>query len=169
MHLSPLFSVLVGTLPPAKSNEPSPPLTSNTLVCSFIEKGHAIEYIEVGPERKRVVALFFGPDEFAIRCHLGYSKLEALGNVRSNLFTHGQVMHMLRKFPESRVYYRELRRRYQEKVEDRIHTLTALTGPERFAHLKKCQPWVFKYADIEDIASYLGISVEMVKSLQRSR
>jgi len=167
MRHSPLFSVLVGTLPPQKSSKPPLQLKPDTPVCLFIEKGHVMEYIEVGHERKRVVALFFGPREIALHCHLQYSNLVALDDVNSNPFTHGQIMQMLRKFPESRDHYRGLRKIYQEKVEDRIRMLTTLTGPQRFAHLKQHQPWVLKLADPEDIASYLAVPVDMLKALQK--
>jgi len=167
MHLSALFSALVGTLPPAKSNRPPLKLKPDTPVCMFIEKGHVIEYIEVGHERKRVVALFFGPQEFAIHCHLQYSNLQALDKMIVNPFTHGQIMHMLRKFPESHALYRDLRKIYQKKVADRIRTLTTMTGPERFAYLKEHQPWAFELAQPEDIASYLAIPMAMLEKLQK--
>jgi len=167
MRLSALFSTLVGDLPSAKSTKPLLQLKPNTPVCAFIEKGHVIEYIEVGPERKRVVALFFGPREFAVHCNLQFSNFQALDKGTINPFTHGQIIRMLRKFPESRQLYTELRKVYQQKVADRIRTLTTMTGPERFAHLKNQQPWVFKLAKMEDIASYLAMPVSMVKTLQQ--
>jgi hypothetical protein len=132
-------------------------LKPDTQTFMFLEKGHAIESIEVGPDRKKMVSLFFGPGEFAIPCHLQYGILQSLDNAVGYNFTHGQIMHMLRKFPETHVYYREMRRRYQEKVADRIHTLTSMTGEQQFAHLRKHQPWVFELAKIKDIASYLAI------------
>ena len=167
MRYSALFSTLVGSLPQAKDPAPLPKITTATPTCTFIEKGHVMEYILVGPEQKKVVALFYGPQEFAVHCHPQYSNLVSLDDVKNNPFTHGDIMHMLRKFPESRVYYRELRKLYQQKVDDGIRTLTSMTGPERFAYLKQHQPWVFDLADVEDIASYLAISVKMVEALQK--
>ncbi|HVW62261.1 MAG TPA: hypothetical protein VHC48_19555 [Puia sp.] len=167
MHLSTLFSTLVGSLPQAKDLNPPPKITPDTQTCAFIVKGHVMEYIQVGPERKKVVSLFFGPQEFVVCCNPQYSILQSLDQVTNNPFTHRQIRHMLRTYAESRTIYMEMRKRYQEKVAERIRTLTTMTGPERFTHLKQHQPWVFKLAAIEDIASYLAIPVEMVKALQK--
>jgi hypothetical protein len=167
MNSHSLFKALVGTLPAAKLDSPLPGIEPSTVTSVFLEKGHVMEYIEVGSEAKKVVSLFFGPNEFVVRCHLNYSVLVSLDDVMSNQFRHRVVLGTLLRFPESRIQYMGLRKRYQEKVAERIRTLTEMTGPQRFLHLKKKQPWVLKLAKIEDIASYLAISVEMAMALKK--
>lgn len=164
MHKRTLFYALSGELLPGMIDSPLHKLTQDTPTCTFIEKGHVVEYIDIGIPGRKIAALFFGPNEFAVRSHPQFSELRSLDEVSCNIFTHGQIMHMLRTFGESRTYYRVLRKKYQEKVEDRIRT-SAMTAKQQFSHLKKQQPWVLEVAKIEDIASYLNIPIGAAKTL----
>jgi len=142
-----------------------PALKPTTPTAFFIEKGHVMEVLNVSPG-KRVVALFFGPEEFAVRCH-PFSELQALDKLKGNPFTYSMILRTLRKFPESHVHYREMRRRYHEKVAARLHSLQTMTDQQRYEQLAVTQPWALKLADPEDIASYLGISVGMLREFRK--
>lgn len=128
--------------------------------CFFIEKGHLMECIEVNSQK--IVSLFFGPGEFAIQCHPKFSNLYCLDKVQGSRFSHENVIKTLRKFPESFVQYRGVRKDYYEKVAERLRILE-MPVEKRLAYLQKKQPWVFNLANRKDIASYLGISQSILK------
>ena len=142
------------------------PLLPSTPTAFFIEKGHIMEFLSIRKPAKRMIALFFGPGEFVVRCH-HLSELVSLDNVKGNPFTHGVILQTLRKFPEIHLHYREMRKRYQEKVNDRLLGLQTMTDQERYQQLKTAQPWVFKLADPDDIASYLFISRQVLQDLSK--
>jgi hypothetical protein len=75
-------------------------------------------------------------------------------------FTYGTIIRTLRKFPQTKVHYQEIRKKYDAKATSRIDSLTTMTVTERYAQLKETQPWVFSLVEEADIASYLGISVK---------
>lgn len=143
-----------------------PPLSPSTPVAFFIEKGHAMEIIDLGGADRRLVALFWGPKEFAVKCH-PMSELVSLDDMQGNTFTHGQVIQLLRKFPETHLHYRELRRKYQEKVSARQTNLHSMSDKARFADMVKTQPWILKLAEKKDIASYLHIPIERLRQFMK--
>ena len=121
----------------------------------FIEKGHLMEYVELNS--KRIISLFFGPGEFAIQCHPEFANFQSLDDVAGGSLSHETVIRTLRKFPESFVHYREVRKLYYAKVAERLK-VQEMPAEKRFEHLQKAQPWVFDLAQPKDIACYLGIS-----------
>lgn len=137
------------------------PLSSSTEVAFFIAKGHAMEVIDLG--HKDIVALFFGANEFVVKCH-PLSKIVALGNLSGNPFTHGQIINLLRKFPDTHHHYRGLRQAYQEKVAARQASL-AMSEKARYETMVNTQPWVLKLAKPENIACYLHISIGRLREL----
>jgi len=139
------------------------PLSPSTEVAYFIEKGHIMEYIDLGPRTSRIVALFFGPSEFVVKCH-PLSTLVTLDNVKGNPFTHGQVLNILRKFPETRHHYQGIRQTYNEKVAARQLSLTIMSEKARFEDMVKRQPWILKLAKSNDIAAYLNISTSLLSA-----
>ncbi len=144
------------------------PLCSSTEVAFFIEKGHVMEVIDIGLPNKKIVCLFFGPREFVVKCH-PLSQIVTLDNVRGNPFTHGQVINLLRKFPETHHHYRGIRQAYQEKVEARRVSLTTLSEKARFQDMVKRQPWILKLVKPNDIAAYLHISTGLLRELMNDR
>ena len=140
---------------------PSPDSTS----CIFLEKGHMIEYVQVGA--RKIVSLFFGPEEYVIPCHPFYSSLKRLDPVTTVTFTHRNIIRTLRQYPESSVQYQGVRLQYEEKVNARLRMQQTMTPRERFEYLQERQPWVFSLASRADIASYLGISVEELRELAK--
>jgi len=62
--------------------------------------------------------------------------------------------------------YKGIREQYRSKVEKRIRMLQEMTSENRFKELLSSQPWALKHAKETDIASYLGISVKMLKVLK---
>src|SRR5450432_3483959 len=74
----------------------------------FLEKGHVLEYVLIGAERKKVVSLFFGPGQFVIRSNLIYSVVVALDVIEMVSFTYSNVFRTLHNFPETKEHYREL-------------------------------------------------------------
>ncbi|MBN9385994.1 MAG: hypothetical protein J0H74_34880 [Chitinophagaceae bacterium] len=144
----------------------SEPLRPTTPTAFFIEKGHVMEILDAGRHSRRIVALFFGPGEFAIPCH-PLSELVSLDEVKGNTFTHGVIFQTLRKFSESHIHYREMRKLYHEKVAARIHCLQTMTDVQRYNNMVASQPWILKLAKPEDIASYLRISVDLLRELRK--
>lgn len=140
---------------------PDPDSTS----CIFLEKGHMIEYVQVGA--RKVVSLFFGPEEYVIPCHPLYSKLKRLDPVTTITFTHRNIFRTLRQYPESSAQYKGVRLQYQEKVNDRLRMRQTMTAPERYEYLLEKQPWVFSLVSRDDIASYLGLTVEELRELAK--
>ena len=167
MRNNKLFSHLMGLAPGQKIPFNSAKLTPDRESYFFISKGHVIEYIRFGSEGKRIVSLFFGPDEFVVGCHPDFSSIASLDPVNSVPFTYGTLIRTLKNFPESRIHYQEMRKRYAIKVDERIRILETMSVPERYGHLRATQPWVFSLAGKEDIASYLGISVAMLRKLEK--
>lgn len=134
----------------------------------FVEKGHVMETLEVKGTDKPIITLFFGPGEFAVLCH-PLSNMVSLDNVAGNRFSHRMIFGALRKFPESHVHYREMRRKYHEKVAARLRILTTMSPQQRYDDLVANQPWVIKLAELEDIASYLGTSPELLREWKNRR
>jgi hypothetical protein len=140
------------------------PTTGATEVATFIAKGHVMEFIDLGLPNKKIVSLFFGPNEFVVRCH-PFSKLVALDDMTIQTFTHGNVVDLLRKFPETHHHYRSIRKIYQEKVAARQASLTLMSERERFEDMLQKQPWILELAKLKDIADYLNISETRMHNL----
>ena len=74
MRYDNLFIHLMG-LEPGQKIPFNSKITPSTESYSFLSEGHAMEYIRFGPDAKKVVRLFFEPDEFVVSCH-GSSPLQ---------------------------------------------------------------------------------------------
>ncbi|HEV2478195.1 MAG TPA: hypothetical protein VGS79_00965 [Puia sp.] len=133
--------------------------------CIFLEKGHMIEYVQAGA--RKIVSLFFGPEEYVIPCHPFYSTLKRLDPVTTITFTHRNIFRTLRQYPESSAQYQGVRLQYQEKVNERLMMQQAMTARERYDHLLEKQPWVFSLVGRSDIASYLGVTVDELRELAK--
>jgi hypothetical protein len=140
---------------------PDPDSTS----CIFLEKGHMIEYVQAGA--RKVVSLFFGPEEYVIPCHPLYSSLKRLDPVTTITFTHRSIFRTLRQYPESSAQYQGVRLQYQEKVNERLRMQQILSARERYEYLLEKQPWVFSLVSRDDIASYLGVTMEELRELAK--
>lgn len=159
-----LYRAMTATAPHAyedRGTSPDPESTS----CIFLEKGHIIEYVQVGA--RKIVSLFFGPEEYVIPCHPLYSSLKRLDSVTTITFTHRNIFRTLRQYPESSAQYQGVRFQYQEKVNERLRVQQTMTPRERFEHLREKQPWVLVLASRSDIASYLGINTEELRELMK--
>jgi hypothetical protein len=158
-----LFYALTGIDPQDKSFRPTVDLKPDTQSFLLLEKGHMMEYIPVEPGNKKLIALFFGPGETVIKCH-PFSTMVTLDRAESSGLTYGHIIGTLHQFPESQLQYQELRKKYNEKVADRLRIQT-ITPHERFRHLYATQPWVFALVGREDIASYLGVTVGVLRKM----
>lgn len=143
------------------SSSPDPDSTS----CIFLEKGHMMEYVQTGA--RKVVSLFFGPEEYVIPCHPLFSSLKRLDPVTTITFTHRNIIRTLRQFPESSAQYQGIRQQYQEKVNQRLRMQQTMSAQERFQYLQETQPWVFSLVSRGDIASYLGIPAEELREMMK--
>ena len=160
-----LYRAMTATTPHAyedRGTSPDPDSTS----CIFLEKGHIIEYVQVGA--RKIVSLFFGPEEYVIPCHHLYSSLKRLDPVTTITFTHRNIFRTLRQYPESSAQYQGVRHQYEEKVNDRLRMQQMMNPRQRFEYLMEKQPWVFALVSRSDIASYLGIT-EVTLSIVRAR
>lgn len=166
MQIKTLFHELTGVDPCVKADHPTP-LAPDTVSYFFLAKGHVMEYYRIGPQAKKVVALFFGPEEFVLPSHNDFSSFAALDTVDTEELSHSTIIRALRNFEGANIQYRKIQERYREKVRARVHSMQALPAPERFAQLKASQPWVLELATEEDVANYLGISVGMLKGLRK--
>ena len=142
-------------------SSPDPDFTS----CIFLEKGHIMEYVQAGA--RKVVSLFFGPEEYVIPCHPLFSSLRSLDPVTTITFTHRNIFRTLRQFPESSAQYQGIRKQYQEKVDERLRVQQMMSVQERFDYLQERQPWVFALVSRPDIASYLGITLDELRQLSK--
>jgi hypothetical protein len=157
-----LFHELTGVDPRIKADRPAL-LTPDTVSYFFLAKGHVMEFYRIGPQAKKAVALFFGPEEFVLPSHHDFSGFAPLDKVEVANLSHGTIIRALRNFEGANIQYRVIQERYREKVRARVHAMQSLTAPERFAQLKATQPWVLELAKEEDVANYLGISVRMLR------
>ncbi|SRR5258708_727731 len=134
---------------------------------TYIEEGHFVEYFEYPFDRDRTVVLFYGPGEFIIPTHPGYSIIRPLDRCCVVDFSYGDIFRTLRNFPESRLPYRKMKEAYQQKIAQRL-TLAGLACPwERLEYLKESQPWVLRVAPDRLVAGYLRVSVDMLKEMKR--
>jgi hypothetical protein len=140
------------------------PLSLSAEVAFFIAEGHIMEVIDLYLPDKKIVALFFGPNEFIVKCH-PLSRFVALDDIEGSPFTHGQIIRLLREFPETHLHYQVIRRTYQEKVVARQASLTTMSEKARFEDMIKTQPWILELADKKDIAAYLNISTSLLYEL----
>ena len=124
-----------------------------------------MEYVQTGA--RKIVSLFFGPEEYVIPCHPLFSSLRSLDPVTTITFTHRNVFRTLRQFPESSNQYLGVRRQYQEKVNERLRVQQTMNAQDRFAYLQETQPWVFSLVSRADIASYLGITTEELRQIAK--
>lgn len=159
-----LFHELTGVDPRVKPDYPAV-LTPDTVNYFFLSKGHVMEYYRIGPQAKKVVALFFGPEEFVLPGHAAFSCFEALDDAATDQLTYGTVIRALRNFTDAGNEYRKIQERYRRKVAERVRMMTLMPAEERFAHLKATQPWVLELAKEEDVANYLGMAVGMLRKL----
>jgi hypothetical protein len=166
MPRSKLSDTLISMAGFTQGKKPGSPVGATTPTAFFIEKGHMMEILDIGVPGKQIIPLFFGPGEFAIRCH-PRSNLKGLDNVSGHTFTHTMMMQTLRKFPESHVYYKEMRRLYHEKVQNRLRSLQTTSDQERYDHMVATQPWVLKLAEPGDIAAYLGVSRSFLQKFMK--
>lgn len=157
-----LFRAMLGLPPSANFLKGLDGPKADSPSCFFIEKGHIMEYIEMNS--KKVVCLFFEPGEFVIPCHPTFSTLKSLDDVHGGNFSHWAIISTLRKFPESFVHYREVRKKYYEKIADRLR-MQEMPVEKRMEHLQKKQSWVFDLVDPKDIANYLGIPISLFEML----
>jgi hypothetical protein len=157
-----LFHELTGVDPRIKGDRPTL-LTPDTVSYFFLAKGHVMEFYRIGPQAKKVVALFFGPEEFVLPSHTDFSGFAALDKVETEELSHRTIVRALRNFEGANIQYRVIQERYREKVRARVHAMQSLAAPERYAQLKAAQPWVLDLAKEEDVANYLGISVRMLR------
>lgn len=175
MQKNQLFNYLVGLPDDYRSFKGFPPLKPQEENYFFLAKGYVMEYLLIvdmnisDPPAEKIISLFWGPEEFVIPSHPKCFHLIALGKAKRESFTYSAVFGALRKFPQSKVYYKELKQRYQEKVEDRIRSLETMTGEQRFHHLKATMPGIFAVAKKEDIAAYLRIPIGMLRKLEGKR
>lgn len=160
-----LFHELTGADPRVTGKLPVK-LTPETVNYAYLVKGHVMEYYQIGPHAKKVVALFFGPKEFIIKSHAAFSTLESLDDASMDTLPYGAIFRALR-YPEGATIYRGIQMDYRRKVAERVYSIRSMTAPERFAHLKATQPWVFDVAEKEDVANYLGVSVGILEELAR--
>jgi hypothetical protein len=142
------------------------PLAPDTVTCRFIAKGHVLEYMDVGPDM-RLPILFFGPDEFAVRSHPVLTQFETMDDVSLEVLTYGKIIEVLRNFPNSATHYKEMRRRYKQKVADRLKMDRMKTATQRYHYARQQQDWIFSVAKHKDIAAYLGISLPEWMELKR--
>ena len=142
------------------------PMAPDTVTCRFIARGHILEYMDVGPDR-RLPILFFGPNEFAVRSHPALTQFETMDDTSLEVFTHGKIIELLRNFPNSAIHYKEMRRRYKQKVADRLKMDRMKTAIERYRYARRQQDWIFSVAEHKDIAAYLGISLPEWMELKR--
>lgn len=162
-----LFYTITGLSPATKIANKGQPPTPDSPSCTYLEDGHAQEYIMLGSSKKKAVTLFFGPGEFVVQCHSRFSHVETLDNAVAYDYDYSGIFRMLRDHDESKEYYRHFQCIYLEKVAARIRSLTQLSAPERFEELLRPQPWVFELAEEEDIASYLRISSAILREMKK--
>ena len=150
-------------LPPCPKGYSRP----DRVTASFIEEGYLVEYFEFPFDRDRTVALFFGPGEFLIRSHPVFSTVQFLDRGCLADFSYGDVLRTLRNFPESKLHYLEMKRRYEQKVADRL-TMSALGGDlERLQLLQQTQPWVLQKAPDSLVAGYLGVTPARLQEMKQ--
>jgi hypothetical protein len=159
-----LYHAMTAAAPHAYE-DPGTSTDPDSTSCIFLEKGHMIEYVQVGA--RKIVSLFFGPEEYVIPCHPFYSSLKRLDPVTTITFTHRSIFRTLRQYPESSAQYQGVRLQYQEKVNERLRIQHAMTPRERYEYLQEKQPWVFSLASRADIASYLGVTAEELRELAK--
>jgi len=168
MRKKTLFHELTGVDPRIKGDRPTL-LTPDTVSYFFLAKGHVMEFYRIGPQAKKVVALFFGPEEFVLPSHTDFSGFAALDKVETEELSHRTIIRALRNFEGANIQYRVIQERYREKVRARVHAMQSLAAPERYAQLKATQPWVLELAKEEDVANYLGVTVKMLRGFVSAR
>jgi hypothetical protein len=162
-----LFHELTGADIRANSERPTP-LTPDTVNHFFLKSGHVMEFFQIGDDAKKVVSLFFGPEEYVLPSHYAFSTFVGLDKTTIAELSYGSIIRTLRKFPAAAFQYRGVREGYQKKVAERVRSLD-MTVSDRFAHLKATQPWVLKLAKEGDIANYLRISVSILRELRKGK
>ena len=110
----------------------------------FLEEGHVMEYYLVGPEKKRVVALFWGPGELVIPSH-PQSIFKELDEAMTGVVTYGKMIRKLRRDLEFRKDYQDFKLHYRIKINGRLETVYCLGPKERISKLEKEQPWVLSW------------------------
>jgi hypothetical protein len=159
-----LFHFLTGTDVTVKTPRKRP-LTPDAINHFFLEKGHVMEYYKVGPEEKRVVALFWGPGELVIPSHPKSIFLE-LDEITTGVVTYGKMIRQLRRDPAFRGDYRFFKWEYKKKENERLVAVLTMGPKERLAKLEEEQPWVFDLVAEEDIANYLRLNVGILRRLR---
>jgi hypothetical protein len=141
------------------------PLTPDAINYFYLEKGHVMEYYEIGQLKKRVVALFWGPNELVIPSS-NASKFDWLDEVQPTAPTYGKIIRKLRHDPMFWEDYRDMKAWYREKVNERLVAMYTMGPKQRLEELAQRQPWVFDLVEEEDVSNYLKLTVGVSRRLK---
>jgi len=134
MKMNKLFQVLTG-LPDTASAKPERRNFGGKYDYAFVLSGYVAEYYEIGPKKKKVMAM---------------------------LFEEGAVKDIIRQSPIYAHNFHDVQEKYARKVEERILVHQDYSPLRRFMHLLDTTAWAFDELPPVEIASYLAVPVEFV-------
>jgi len=135
-------------------------IESGLLKCFYIHKG------------KSVIDWFFGEQETVVSLDSFYDQIpsedfiQPIENCVLHYISYEQLNFAYRNFVEFNVLGRVLTNKYLRIWHRQARNIRMLTAEERFLSLMRTQPELFNRADVQDIASFLGMSRE---TLSRAR
>jgi len=131
----------------------------------LVDGGHVVEYYEVGPEKKKVLAMLFESGDLIFRSHPS-SRFENVDNASIVHLNRDRAAKTFRLFPIAdrlfTSYFYQARKKYLMQLEERIRVYNDYDPFRRYMHVLSNHPWVFDQLSPTDIASYLGVPVEFV-------
>jgi hypothetical protein len=131
----------------------------------LVDNGHVIEYYEVGPGKKKVLAMLFECGDMIFRSHPS-SSFENVDGASIVHINRDKAAKIARRFPIAGPlftdYFYNARKNYLMRLEERIRVFNEYDPFGRYMHLLNNHPWVFEQLSPADIASYLAVPVEFV-------
>ena len=160
MKMNKLFQVLTG-LPDTASAKPERRNFGGKYDYAFVLSGYVAEYYEIGPKKKKVMAMLFEEGEMLFKSHHS-SHFEKINDARMLFFEEGAVKDIIRQSPIYAHNFHDVQEKYARKVEERILVHQDYSPLRRFMHLLDTTAWAFDELPPVEIASYLAVPVEFV-------
>lgn len=157
-----LFYVLM-KLPRNIKLKPAPRLvaTPKAMAANLLDKGFAHEFYS--PDGKaRHVSWFWRSGDIIIPTS-PYSNLKLSDDGEFSYILYGDMIRKLREEKPLRDYYRDIRRKHNQAIVERINDIRKLSPLENYVKLLETKPWVFDSFNEDLIASYLNIKIEVLK------
>ena len=133
----------------------------------FIEQGLLRAYY-IDNKGEEVTTWFMKEGDFVCSVESFYEQIPSFENIIAiepttvHYITYNQMQALYRDFPAYNYHGRVLTEQYHVRFAKRMVAMIKKTAPERYQQLLEQEPYLLNRASQQDIASYLGMTPEML-------